>query len=167
MKTKSDKLAGPIIAILIGGIFCYWMITVSSINLPIRNEQLSNLTALNPSTISSVSAYPFGHASAGTLFPLVATLSDDEIKQLCGMLSKATTYHPQHPQGGSSMLLEVDDKHGIRSMIIMSTSNNGVLIKATSMTHDSTGDTWSQGWLRNDDLATLFDNIQSRAVPLK
>jgi hypothetical protein len=79
-----------------------------------------------------------------------------EAAKFMGMLSRAKSFSPNHPRGGSTLFAEVDtERWGTRHLQIRTTVNSGVLIDIASKGLGR-GGYWSAGTWRNDDLASVF-----------
>ena len=90
-------------------------------------------------------------------------LKADDIETFLDLISKASSYSPNHPRGGWTCFVDIDTDTDVRhfSFLIHSTSNNGVHF--TLWSNGKRGDGWCYGTLRNDDLGPFIESLFRQA----
>jgi hypothetical protein len=124
---------------------------------PPLDREFRDLQNCPTSEISQIRIYNFDSINSGSTPTLV--LRADAAARFMDQISMTEKAYPDHPQGGSTIFVEVDTvRWGTRHLHINQTDNCGVLIYISSK-RVGDGGSWGAGPWRNDDLAEVFSDF--------
>lgn len=156
MKRQSHAL----IYVIVAGIAMVFLVYEVTVEGPRLQRALDAVRKMNQRAVSRVQIYEWIDVDSAPKLVPTTELSADQRARYLNLLSKARGFHPNHPQGGWAVTVEIDTDGTTTTLVVSATENNGTLVQLLDYPKGQGGA--STGWLRNDDLGDFLDELRQK-----